>query len=194
MSPERLSRPAFAVLLVCTGNQCRSPAAEALFRRELSDSPCPFEFFSTGTRAADGFPLHPLTGRALAARGIEPPEHVSQRITPDIVRLADLVLTAERVHRTVVVELDPSATRRTFTVKEFARLALSLPEPPAVLEAGPAEVVSAIAGLRGRVPGSPDDDLDDPIRGDQAMHDRVVDQLVTAVERCGDALVRGCSS
>ena len=54
------------------------------------------------------------------------PRHVARRITPGLVRASDLVLTAETDHRSVVVRETPEAFRRTFTVREFARLGAGL--------------------------------------------------------------------
>lgn len=77
---------------------------------------------------------------------------------------ADLVLTAERAHRDEVMTLVPSAFRRTFAMKEFARLARLVTMPPT---ADPVSVVAAMARAR-HIGGAVDeceDDIPDPFRG-----------------------------
>src|SRR3954452_22064215 len=63
------------VLLVSTGNQSRSPAAEALLRQRLRGSGAGAEIWSAGTAAREGAVLHPLTADALARYGftVRPP-------------------------------------------------------------------------------------------------------------------------
>jgi arsenate reductase len=57
--------PPIRVLVVCTGNSCRSILAEALFRRHGGDD---FEVYSAGTHPAG---LNPLTLRALDDAGLD---------------------------------------------------------------------------------------------------------------------------
>lgn len=120
MSPYR-------VLVVCTGNVCRSPLTELALKQQLANVPT-IEVFSAGT--------HALVGRGMEPENIAIAEqnqiwgardHVAQRLSAAQVNSADLVLTLAREHRRYVVERVPAATRRTFTLREFARLALLLP-------------------------------------------------------------------
>ncbi len=54
------------VLILCTGNSCRSQMAEALVNRYLGDT---WQAFSAGTRPSGS--VHPLALRALAEIGIQ---------------------------------------------------------------------------------------------------------------------------
>ena len=80
---------------------------------------------------------------------------------------ADLVLGATRDHRAAAVVLHPRAAPRTFTLREFARLAAAV--DPATLPSGDPvararALVAAAAALRASVPPARprDDDLADP--------------------------------
>jgi len=105
------------VLVVCTGNLCRSPLIETLLRSELPD----LRIESRGTHAPVGEPWHPLALEVLAERG-----HVvtgqAQQLTARDVKAATLVLTAEGWHRAEVVRLDAAAEERVFTLLEAVRL------------------------------------------------------------------------
>ena len=110
------------VVVVCTGNQCRSAMAELLFRRALAETGPSWEVSSAGTRAAEGQPIHRLTGDVMRSRGVVVDGFRSRPLTPAIVADADLILTAERSHRAAVVSMVPDALHRTFTLLQFARL------------------------------------------------------------------------
>lgn len=104
------------ILYVCTANICRSPSAAELLR----DADLPgVQVRSAGTVAAEGSPGCP---RAPALAGRDD-QHRSQRLTPELVDWADLILTAAREHRAVVLDLDRRARDRTFTIRQAGRLA-----------------------------------------------------------------------
>jgi protein-tyrosine phosphatase len=172
---------AFRVLFVCTANLCRSPIAERLFRQRLSDGSGPaWSVASAGTHGFDGHPMHPSAAQVVRERGGAPEDFRSRPLTAEIVRSADLVLTAGREHRSVVVQLVPAAVRRSFTIRQFARLCAAVPPLPGddPRGVGPALVAEALLA-RSEVPPAPpsEDDLADPIG-----------QPVDAFRLCADSL------
>ncbi|MGC0368416.1 low molecular weight phosphatase family protein [Microbacterium sp. SLBN-111] len=112
----------FRILTVCTGNVCRSPTAELLLEHELGELGF-VEISSAGTGALvdHGIPEPGL--RLLGSDGLDGTAHRARQLTPSIVRDADLVLAMSREHRKAIVEMTPAATRRTFTIRELARVA-----------------------------------------------------------------------
>ena len=174
----------FAVLVVCTGNLCRSVAAEQLLRATLPATDV--ELMSVGTHAQPGQPCHELTVRALAATGFAATAHRSQRIAPEAVRVADLVLTATRDHRLAAVDADPSAARRTFTILEFARLVGQDTEPVTSL----VELRDRAVARRATAPATADDDLGDPVLGGYEDHVEMLRSLVPAVRAIAEAAAR----
>ena len=90
-----------------------------------------------------------------------------------------------RAQRGLVVELWPAAVRRTFTLREFARL-LNWVNPSALPAGMPAERLQAAipmaAAERGRERTSPSmDDVVDPFRLSDAVYAEAFDQIATAV-------------
>jgi protein-tyrosine phosphatase len=77
---------------------------------------------------------------------------------------ADLVLTAESGHRAQVVQTVPLAFRKTFTLREFARLGAGLGPLPEPSEEALRERIAEVAGRRGwadtAAPGA--DEIGDP--------------------------------
>jgi protein-tyrosine phosphatase len=151
----------FTVLYVCTGNVCRSPMAELLFRAWVTPD-ADVDVSSAGTQALVGRPIDGSSASALGQLGVDPSRHRARQFEPWMAADADLVLTAERAHRDVVMTALPTAFRRTFTMKEFARLARQ-GQPGG----SPEQVVGELAGLRGF--GGPveaeDDNMPDPYGG-----------------------------
>jgi protein-tyrosine phosphatase len=121
----------FHILFVCHANQCRSPMAEHLARRFIGTCFGPLgsavTVSSAGTHAGDGHPMHPSAVQVLAERGIREGNWSSRALSPSMLAGADLVLTAGRPQRGACVELEPRVLRHTFTLRQLARIAATLP-------------------------------------------------------------------
>lgn len=105
----------YRVLVVCTGNTCRSPMGEALLRRLLADTGIEAEVRSAGTDAAPGWPAHPLAASVAGDAGLDLAPHVSQPLTRDLMRWADTVLCMSPRHVVRALELDEAADVRLVT-------------------------------------------------------------------------------
>ena len=176
----------FTVLTVCTGNICRSPAVERLLAARLgADSQVLAT--SAGTRAVVGAPVSGPMVPLMRAAGASVEDFVARQLTRGIVRDADLILALTRRHRRTVVDLHPAAVRRTFTLRELARLAGTV-DPDELPPGSPAERLAALVPLaaaeRGRHPHRPgeDDDVIDPYRRSGAVYADVFDTIQPAVE------------
>jgi protein-tyrosine-phosphatase len=117
------SDPMARILLVCTGNICRSPMAEGLlrsaFERRGGDVPV---VSSAGTIARDGNPATPEAVRAAAELGIDISGHSARRLRPEQIDLADLVVGMAGEHRAEILASVPDAAEKTFTLKGLVAL------------------------------------------------------------------------
>ena len=181
---EPVETPPLNILIVCTGNICRSPLAEKLLQSRLAAAGVPAIVTSAGTRAMVD---HPMTDEAtfLATQyGSEPTLHVAQQLTAARIAAADLVLTATREHRGEVVSLHPRANRYAYTLNQFARL-VSVVEPvdtPTINDY--LAEISATKGLSLPPTRPEDDDIEDPYRRSAEVYDRVgsvIDKSVTTI-------------
>jgi protein-tyrosine phosphatase len=106
------------VLMVCVGNICRSPMAEALLRARL-DRRGGGVVESAGISALVGRPPEPFARDLLAERGIDIGAHRARQLTPEILARAELVLVMESGHQREIERLMPSARGRVQRIGRF---------------------------------------------------------------------------
>ena len=177
-----------SVLYVCTGNVCRSPAAQTLLR-SWSGRDSGVTVASAGTGALAGAPIDAVTAAVLEGLGVDPSGHRARQFQPRMAAEADLVLTAELRHRDLVLMQVPLALRRTFTMKEFARLAGHLDRTD-VPSTDPVATIAGLARLRHLdgplVEGT--DDVADPYRRGVEAADLAVQEIAATVRATISAL------
>jgi low molecular weight protein-tyrosine phosphatase len=185
-----------AILVVCTGNVCRSPIAEGLLREALwarlgDRAP---EVSSAGVAGWEGSGAAPESIAAAAERGIDISTHVARRLVPRQILEADLVLGMAREHRDAVGRMVVDAGARTFTLKELVRLLEALPEPVRSEDADAdaalaSRVRDADALRRSGSAGNPhDEDVVDPLGLPPATYRAVAWELDGWCSRLADGL------
>jgi sulfate adenylyltransferase len=142
------------VLFVCTANICRSPFMELTARALAGEAQV--SFASAGTHGFDASPMDDALIEVLA-QGVDPSGFRSRPLTRELLAEADLVLTAEAVHRSFILDDQPELFRKVFTLGQAA-------EAVARLEPGltPTEVVARLGAARGSA--DPALDVPDPYR------------------------------
>lgn len=105
------------ILFVCTGNTCRSPMAEALFRYRAGDMG--WEALSAGTFALLGSPASENSVAAMKELGIDISTHRSQPLTAELARCVDLIITMTADHCAQIVGAFPDVEERVFLINAF---------------------------------------------------------------------------
>ncbi len=106
------------VLFVCTGNICRSPMAEGLFRHAVKGRG-DYEVLSAGVGAVEGMPPSEHAVRALRELGIDIARQRSRMLSADLVHRADYIFGMTHSHVDAIMLLYPQAAEKTFLLREF---------------------------------------------------------------------------
>lgn len=107
------------ILLVCSGNTCRSPLAAAILSDKLSqtDDFADTVVQSAGTGAWDGTPASEGSYLVALERGLDLSSHRARMLTVDQVQAADLILTMSSAHTRRVAEL--GGEQKVFTLTDY---------------------------------------------------------------------------
>ena len=108
------------VLFVCTGNVCRSPLGELLFRMYTTGTS--LEVDSAGTHSLVGHKIDASSAALLASAGIDSSAFRSKQLTRKIADECDLILCFEETQQHNIVTISPSAMRYTFTLTDFSNM------------------------------------------------------------------------
>ena len=118
---EALSKIRF--LFVCTGNTCRSPMAEGIFRKYLAEKlqcnvdgldKMGYKVGSAGIIGSVGYPASAEAVTACAAKGVDIKAHRNKALSRELIEQSDIIFAMEQIHRDRVVLLVPKAANKCF--------------------------------------------------------------------------------
>ncbi|WP_027962298.1 low molecular weight protein-tyrosine-phosphatase [Halomonas halodenitrificans] len=113
------------VLVVCIGNICRSPVAEAMLRRALPTK----QLSSAGLGALVGQGVDPGARELAEAEGLDVSGHQARQLTREMLVAADLILVMSQGQRRAVGELAPQALGKTMTLGRWLPGEPEIPDP-----------------------------------------------------------------
>lgn len=106
------------ILVVCVGNICRSPMAEALLRDALSDRD-EITVESAGLGAMVDWPAAEHAVALLGERGLDISAHRARQLSPELMHDADLILVMESGHKKAIEAEDLTARGKVFRLGEW---------------------------------------------------------------------------
>ena len=112
------------ILVVCTGNICRSPTGEYLLKKELGEG---FEVMSAGLGALVDHPAHEISQKIALEHGIDMSAHRARQINLDILKWADLVLVMENGHKNELLRRYPALGDKVHRYGEAQQV--DIPDP-----------------------------------------------------------------
>jgi protein-tyrosine phosphatase len=180
--------------------------AEQLLRAGLNTYPV-VTVTSAGTVGLVGESMDERALKLAMSLGVtDAANHVARELNEHQIRNADVVFAMSREHRRAVVQLYPRASRYTFTIREFARIAAEITDADLIDAAllprddiaGRLSVgIETAASLRGVVTplqNPDDDDVVDPYRRSDDVYTLSGQQLVPAVQAVLAAFERAATA
>lgn len=182
---------AFEILVVCTGNICRSPIAAQLLAAGLGDA----HVHSAGVASVVGSDIASGMLEAIERAGVAVVPHAARQVTEPMIAHSDLVLTMDTDQRSWLLGRVPMALKRAYTLREFALICDYLDASGEITwpvrlddESRLQDLMDRASQQRGRFPLGPNLVIDDPFRREAEDYDRAlaeiraaVDQIVTTV-------------
>ena len=109
--------PVKKVLVVCTGNSCRSPMAAGWLNHKLAGKGWTAE--SAGVAAWNGAPASPEAVAVMRELGIDISAHRSRALSEELVAGVDLILAMTEEHRREIVRRFPGAAGKVHLLNSF---------------------------------------------------------------------------
>lgn len=108
------------ILVVCIGNICRSPIAEALLKEALqAQGKTTHVISSAGLGAMVGHKPDAIGIELMREQGIDISDYRATQINQEMIRKADLILVMESRHQTLIETQEPSAKGKVFRLGEW---------------------------------------------------------------------------
>ncbi len=105
------------ILLVCTGNTCRSPMAEGLMKKTTAGRD--IEILSAGTGAFPGMPPSAEAIKVMVEEGIDITQHKSRPIDGFLLEEADKVYVMTEEHLRIITGWFKSMDKKVKLLRQF---------------------------------------------------------------------------
>lgn len=133
----------YTILLVCSGNTCRSPMAEGLARQVLAQQQGIREqdleahglkVISAGAFASAGAPASAEAVEALGQMNVDISSHRSRPLTPELIHQADVIFCMTQAHRQFIIDIFPGAADKTMLLDPQGDVEDPIGSSPAVYQ------------------------------------------------------------
>lgn len=179
------------ILVVCTGNVCRSPYVERVLAHALDGTDIVVS--SAGTAALVGEPVDEQSAVRISKAGADPSGFTARQLSRTMIAEADLVICATRDHVDSVARAYPRALRYAFALTDLGHLLARVTEAEIIASPGAnriARVAAAAISKRPSVHPRPPDEagIVDPFRREGSVFDQMVRQVARSLPAVVTAL------
>jgi protein-tyrosine phosphatase len=172
------------VLMVCTGNICRSPMAAVMLRAALERRRCRgVEVASAGTHARFDSPASPGAAAVLRQRGLVAGTHRSRPLAEEEIGSAHLIVAMAEMHRDAIVRLAPRAAPRVRLLREIEALSAAGRVEGATTKERLRALMAAPVPGPGEFP-----DIEDPLVGEGPTYERCAADIEGGIEAIADLI------
>ena len=112
-----------SILIVCTGNTCRSPMAEILLRTAIENEPSlsNYNIQSAGIFAAQGQAASENAQKIIEKKSYDLSKHRSKQISQDLVDQSDLILAMTQSHLRALSSAFPESLNKMHLFRAFTK-------------------------------------------------------------------------
>lgn len=137
------------ILVLCIGNICRSPIAEALLKQQFPDK----QIWSAGLGALVGKPADPLSVEVAAAHGLDLSTHRAQQVASWMCQSAELILVMEQDHKAQLEKQFPLVRGKAFRLGEPGQFDIADPyrQPKDAFEAAYSAIALGVSQWATRI-------------------------------------------
>ena len=148
MAPD-FRDPMKHILILCVGNICRSPIAEAMLKHEFPEK----TIWSAGLGALTGHPADPLTVEVAAARGLDLSAHRAQQLASWMCQAADLIFVMEQFQKIELEQQYPLVRGKVFRLGELGKFDIADPyrQPIAAFDTAYEAIALGVANWAPRI-------------------------------------------
>ena len=115
-----MSRQDFKILIVCTGNTCRSPMAEGILKSTMKNRGIEnIKVGSAGIGALEGMPATPFAIEAAKLWDVDISHHRARQLNRAMLQEAGLILAMAPEHSESIIRKAPEAAAKTYLIKGF---------------------------------------------------------------------------
>ncbi|HCU0700656.1 protein tyrosine phosphatase [Enterobacter asburiae] len=113
-----------SILVVCTGNICRSPIGERLLRQQLPGK----QVNSAGILGLEGHPADAAAQAVARRHGVSLEGHIARKVTRSLLQQADLILVMEPEHLRFIASMAPENRGKSLLFGQWLE-ARDIPDP-----------------------------------------------------------------
>ncbi len=117
------------IIFLCTGNTCRSPMAEAYFKKLCDDAGLEIEVGSAGTFAGSSQPAADNSVRTMSEYNIDLSSFASTPLTSELIESADKIVCMTSSHRFQIGSVAPQALDKTCLLGDYAPQTHDIADP-----------------------------------------------------------------
>ena len=116
------------ILVVCIGNICRSPVAEALLKDALMNKADKnYKISSAGLGAMVGYQPDEIVCELMLEKGIDISGYRATQLDQEMIIKSDLILVMENAHKELIEHKEPSAKGKVFKLGEWGNFEIADP-------------------------------------------------------------------
>lgn len=109
------------ILIVCTGNTCRSAMAGGLLEKALDDDgDGSIKVSTAGINVYVPTPASENAVKIMEEMDVNISDHMSRQVNKEDIEDADLVLVMTSSHRNILIDLYPQYSDKIYTISEYA--------------------------------------------------------------------------